>query len=135
MWPLTQKCSLRFAIFKWISVCTSPTPWICSNSQKQEILDTSQLAVQKSLHLFDLICSKIFFTHWSVQPHPFKYLFSSAIHPFKNYRQPWMGSKIFVILSTSSFWKIFVIFSSISHSISNGLAIHFSSIHLPCVHL
>ena len=133
MWPLTGKCSLQFAIFKRIAVRTSPKLWICSNSRKQEILSTSQLAVQKFLKPFDLICSKIFFTCSSVQmfifvSHSSIQNSSSAVNGLKNFRHP-------IIRSTSSFWKIFVICSSISRSISNGLASHFSSIHLPRVHL
>ena len=113
MWPLTQKCSLRFAVFKWISVCTSLTLWICSNSQKQEILDTSQLAVQKSLHPFDLICSKIFFTHYiicstsSVQiyifvSHSSIQKLSPAMNGFKNFRHP------FHLILLKSFCHLFI---------------------------
>lgn len=150
MWPLTRKCSLWFAVFERIAVCTSPTPWICSNSQKQEILGTSQLAVQKFLNPFDLICSK-----FSSPIHPFSLIirsniyfcepfirskifighewvqkFSSSIHPFhlihlKNFRHPFIYHSSFIL----------VIRSSISRSISNGLAIRFSSIHLQRVHL
>ena len=125
MWPLTRKCSLRFAVFEQIAIYTSPTPWICSTSWKQEILSTSQLAVQKFLNLFDLICSKIFFTRSTSSVQIYIFVSHSPVQKFSSS----------VHRSTSSVWKIFIICSSISRSISNGLAIRFSSIHLPRVHL
>ena len=89
MWPLTRKCSLRFAVFEQIAIYISPTPWICSTSWKQEILSTSQLAVQKFLNPFDLICSKIFFTRSTSSVQIFIFVshssvqkFSSSVHPF-----------------------------------------------------
>ena len=118
MWPLTRKCSLRFAVFEQIAIYTSPTLWICSTSWKQEILSTSQLAVQKFLNPFDLICSKIFFTRSTSSVQIFIFVSHSSVQKF-----------------SSSVWKIFIICSSISRSISNGLAIRFSSIHLPRIHL
>ena len=118
MWPLTGKCSLRFAVFEQIAIYTSPTLWICSTSWKQEILSTSQLAVQKFLNPFDLICSKIFFTHSTSSIQIFIFVSHSSVQKF-----------------SSSVWKIFIICSSISCSISNGLAIHFSYIRLPRIHL
>ena len=70
------------------------------------------------------IRSEIFIGHEWVQK------FSSSIHPFhlirlKNFRHPFIYHSSFIL----------VICSSISRSISNGLAIRFSSIHLLCVHL
>lgn len=63
--------------------------WIFSISCKREMPCTSQPAIQNissAIHLFDLICSKIFLSHSSVQLHPLKIFVSYVsiwMHPFK----------------------------------------------------
>ena len=80
----TRKCSLRFAVFEQIAIYTSPMPWICSTSWKQEILSTSQRAVQKFLNPFDLICSKIFFTRLTSAVQIYIFVSHSSIQKFSS---------------------------------------------------
>lgn len=92
MGPLMRERSLRFAVFEWIAVGTLPTPWICSNSWKPEILCKSQPAVQKFLHPFKNVRQTFICSTASIQT------FSSAV-----YLLDWIHPKVFVICSAIPF--------------------------------
>ena len=77
---------IHFIAFWLLPLRTFPQPFSCSISAVQ----TFSSAVQ----LFDLICSKLFRSRWSIR-----------LHPFKNFSQPFIRSKIFRTRSSSPIQK------------------------------
>ena len=86
----------------------------------------STLSVQKFLlavHSFNHnIRSKIFVRHVSVW-----------LHPCKNFLHPCIRAKIFFICPPIWLHPCKNFLHPLNHSLSNGMAIHFSTVCLPCV--
>jgi len=96
-------------------ICPSLMPWICSKNTRH-ITQPAIHNFSSAVHPFDLICSKIFISRVSIW-----------LHVFKNFCQP-------CVRLTASMQKFSSSVHPASRSVSNGLAVCFSSVCLPCVH-